>query len=267
MIDKERRFSPENLQCLEGFDFYPRGLKPLEGRERVWGPIVSCIAPFYGTGKTTFVKVVNDQFNQAGFLVYPIWERPDDNPFLKASYKRTTAVDGGSLFSFLSQWWFITDKFEQWLAAPRDRETIIVTDLPPEGDAIFGAVRRLTGGMSEDHWRRYKEFHEGLSWNEIWPPDVIVYLTGSMQVLLDRNGTSAEDFEQGMSGDYLKALMKVNEWWLEQVEEKYKGTKVLKVSTDDFDFSDNGDPDNGRILTEKVAEVLTGLGFSQFENL
>jgi deoxyadenosine/deoxycytidine kinase len=86
----------------------------------------------------------------------------------------------------------------------------------------------------------------------IQPPDLLIYLRGSVSTLVEQIQKRGRDYEESIRLDYLKLLNERYEAWIE----KYDQGKLLVINVDDTDFND---PENLSVVIDKVNADLHGL--------
>jgi deoxyadenosine/deoxycytidine kinase len=190
-------------------------------------PRIEVAADSMRVGKTTAVKVIETGLKRQGLPVVASYEDWPHNPYLKASYNNPAVA-------FLkSQKWFAKRKYEQLSQAPTD--AIFIQDLAPEGDYAYDVANLKQGRMNPADFNNYDQFYRSLNWTKVAPPDLLIYLTVSDRVLLDRAKKSARNFEK-VDEDYFLTLKQVNREWVDQAKKRWK---VLEIDTDNFNFASN----------------------------
>lgn len=198
-------------------------------------------------GKTTALTALKDVLRERGFRVSASKEDWQHNPYVMDSY-------GDSSETILkSQRWFARRKFEQ-LQAAKENETHI-QDVHPEMDFCYAVVNVLMGRMTLKQFEEYVAYYYALEWERVPAPDLLVYLTASDKVLIERAKKTAREFE-AIDERYFLIMKAVNRKWLEAAKKKYS---VLEINTDDFDFATQHEAKEK--LAELVAEKLKNQGW------
>jgi deoxyadenosine/deoxycytidine kinase len=105
--------------------------------------------------------------------------------------------------------------------------------------------------MSTRDFENYISLFELMS-TFIQPPDLLIYLRGSVSTLVEQIQKRGRDYEESIRLDYLKLLNERYEAWIE----KYDQGKLLVINVDDTDFND---PENLSVVIDKVNADLHGL--------
>lgn len=233
-------YIPGSLEWMKSILLpYERQSLPREGRQ--W-PRIEIGADGMRLGKTTAVAVLGPEFQRVGLPVWLSFEDWQNNPHLEMSYTDS------SLAILNSQLYFAKRKFEQ-LKTGADAE-IFIQDVHGEMDFGYALTNALLGRMRREHFLEYCGIFYALEWKSIPAPDLLVYLTASDDVLVERAQKTAREFET-IDPTYFLAMKVVNRAWLDGVK---KRMNVLLVDTDDFDFSTDGEAK--RQLAEMVLGVL-----------
>lgn len=177
-------------------------------------------------GKTTAADVIAGGLVKMGFPVALSLEDWQNNPYLKASYSDPTEA------FVKSQEWFARRKYEQ-VSAAGFQETISIQDVHPEMDYCYALTNDLLGRVGNGWFLGYDQFYRGLGWEGVQAPDLLVYLTASDDVLIQRAQVSVREFEM-VEAEYFLTMKEINRAWLDGVGGY---VDVLEINTDDFDFS------------------------------
>jgi deoxyadenosine/deoxycytidine kinase len=105
--------------------------------------------------------------------------------------------------------------------------------------------------MSTRDFENYISLFELMS-SFIQPPDLLIYLRGSVSTLVEQIQKRGRDYEESIRLDYLKLLNERYEAWIE----KYDQGKLLVINVDDTDFNN---PENLSVVIDKVNADLHGL--------
>jgi deoxyadenosine/deoxycytidine kinase len=176
-------------------------------------------------GKTTAVQVLAAGLRSRGEMVEESYEDWQHNPYLKDSYS-----DPATAF-LESQKWFITRKWEQVKTGAK--EGWFVQDVCPEMDFCYAATNMQLGRMSPEHFLKYEQYYHSLDWSQAPAPDLLVYLTVSDEVLIQRAMDSRREFET-VDPAYFLMMKKVNQAWLKEAKDVMS---ILVVETDTLNFA------------------------------
>ncbi len=199
-----------------------------------------------GVGKTTLAQQLTDHFK--GRLIL---ELAEDNPFLPDFYKNRER------FAFHTQLFFLMSRFrqqEEFSTYDLFTETI-VSDYLFAKDRIFASLN-----LSNRELALYDRVATVLEQNIVWP-DLVIYLTASLDILLGRIKERNRNFEKAFDSDYLAQLCESYSNFFFY----YNHTPLLVVKTDNFDF--RRDNDKFAYLVEKIMSKPTGTEYISFDSL
>lgn len=202
-----------------------RPLLPAEGPPRrgvfaaVEGPI--------GVGKTTLSRLLADALEAAVVL-----EVVEDNPFLHHFYQDIRG------FAFQTQIFFFLSRYRQQegIKEARDRRRSVVSDYIFAKDRLF--ARMNLDARELDLYDRLFALIAPMTVR----PDVVIYLTATLETLMRRIAHRDRPFERAIEEGYMERL--IGEY--EEFFGTYEETALLRVDTDAVDiFTEN---DLGEIL-------------------
>jgi deoxyguanosine kinase len=199
-----------------------------------------------GVGKTTLAQQLSEHFK--GRLIL---ELAEDNPFLPDFYKNRER------FAFHTQVFFLMSRFrqqEEFSTYDLFTETV-VSDYLFAKDRIFASLN-----LSERELALYDRVTTVLEQNIVWP-DLVIYLTASLDVLMGRIKERNRNFEKAFDKDYLAQLCDAYSNFFFY----YNHTPLLVVKTDSFDF--RRDDDKFAYLVEKIMSKPTGTEYISFDSL
>jgi deoxyadenosine/deoxycytidine kinase len=190
-----------------------------------------------GVGKTSFAKMLSERL-QADLIAEEVFE----NPFLTDFYKNRKR------HALQCQLNFLISRFQQQqqlvirdLFAQR-----IVADYLFAKDAIFAQVN-----LSERELILYEKIAAVLS-ADIPKPDLVIYLQGKTQTLLERVRKRNFSFEKPIDFEYLDLLNKAYDYFFFN----YTDTPLLVVRTDSIDFVNK--PEHFDDLVEQIKKPVSG---------
>lgn len=182
-----------------------------------------------GAGKTTVSKGLA-RLRGSRLLL----EDFENNPFLKSFYS-----DPGRN-ALEVEFTFLLLHYRELRSSPADGPAEVVADFHLWKDRIYGDQNLSDPKIL----RLFRELHEILS-NNVPVPSVLVMLSASTELLLERIAQRGREYEQLMPADYFARL---NDAY-EKAFERYEEPKV-KVSMDQWDFV--GDPE----LFERLSVLI-----------
>jgi len=190
-----------------------------------------------GVGKTTFAKMLTERL-EAELIAEEVFE----NPFLPDFYKNRKR------FAFQCQLNFLISRYQQ-------QQQLIIRDLFAQKivadylfakDSIFASVT-----LTERELILYNRISDVLS-SEIPKPDLVIYLQGKTQTLLERIKKRNISFEKPIDFEYLDVLNKAYDYFFFN----YVDTPLLVVKTDSIDFVNN--PRHFDDLVEQIKKPVSG---------
>ncbi|MCB2206709.1 MAG: deoxynucleoside kinase [Bacteroidetes bacterium] len=198
------------------------------------------IAGNIGSGKTTLTRLLAKHFNWK-----PHFEDVENNPYLHSFYEDMQR------WSFNLQIYFLNSRFRQVVEIRKSGKNIIQDRTIYEDAYIFAPNLHSMNLMSTRDFENYISLFELMS-SFIQPPDLLIYLRGSVSTLVEQIQKRGRDYEESIRLDYLKLLNERYEAWIE----KYDQGKLLIINVDDTDFND---PENLSVVIDKVNADLHGL--------
>jgi deoxyadenosine/deoxycytidine kinase len=199
------------------------------------------VAGNIGAGKTTLTSHLSKHFGWS-----PHYENTDNNPYLVDFYHDMQR------WSFNLQVFFLHARLQQILEIRRGNETIIQDRTVYEDAFIFAPNLADMGLMEKRDFESYQSLFQTFT-SQIDPPDLLIYLRGSITTLLGHIVKRGRDYEGSMSIDYLRNLNERYENWIKT----YDAGPLLIINIDEIDFDENP-ADLGRII-ELVQAELHGL--------
>jgi deoxyguanosine kinase len=190
-----------------------------------------------GVGKTTFCRILADRIG--GHLVL---EEADKNPFLKDFYRDRKR------YALQTQFFFLLSRYAQ------QKELIeydlfkkkIVADYTFEKDFLFAQ-----SNLTDDELSLYKQVADLLRKN-LPKPDLVVFLTASVEVLTARIKKRNVTYERNFDAEYLTSVVDAyNHYFFH-----YNRTPLLVIKTDQLDFVENSNHLD-EIFTQ-IAEMRQG---------
>lgn len=178
------------------------------------------VAGNIGVGKTSLAERVGGRLGwMTGF------ESVADNPYLVDFYADMRQ------WSFHLQVFFLGHRARQHLALANAPQSAIADRSIYEDAYIFARVLHHLGNLNE---RDYQSYHHvfDLIVSGLPQPDLLLYLTAPVPVLLERIRLRARPIEAGITGDYLQLLDSFYEEWLGS----FDLCPVLTLRTQQLDF-------------------------------
>ena len=207
--------------------------------------MVITIGAMIGAGKSSLAKLVGEHFWTEVF-----YESVDDNPILPLFYTASDEEIQEKRYPFLLQLWFLNTRFKSIKKALVNKNNVL--DRSIYEDWYFAKVNKDLGRISELEFQMYEGLLENMleELNELpkKAPDLMIYLTGSFETILDRIIKRGRGYELDESlVSYYKTLWEGYDDW---VESHYKASEVLTINIDEYDYVNNADD------AEKVLEMI-----------
>ncbi len=197
-----------------------------------------------GVGKTSLARLLQPAF-QANLLL----EVFEENPFLSNFYADRER------YAFQTQIFFLLSRYRQQSQAVPEALASgkpLISDYTFEKDALFARIN-----LRGDELEMYYRVHEALA-EKIVPPDLIVYLRASTDVLMRRIASRDRHYERQIERGYIEQLNRAYE---EFFGEGHRGTNVLVIDTDHLDYVHN--PAHLRWVDGRIRQALKLAPFQQ----
>ncbi|MDD2965470.1 MAG: deoxynucleoside kinase [Bacteroidales bacterium] len=199
------------------------------------------IAGNIGSGKTTLTGLLSKHFSWE-----PHYEDVDTNPYLHSFYEDMQR------WSFNLQIYFLNSRFRQVVDIRRSGKTVIQDRTIYEDAYIFAPNLHDMNLMSTRDYDNYRSLFDLMA-TFIQPPDLLVYLRGSVPSLVRNIQKRGRAYEESIRLDYLKKLNERYEAWISG----YNTGKLLVIDIDNIDFA-NKPVDLGTVI-ERINANIHGL--------
>lgn len=216
--------------------------------------MVITIGAMIGAGKSSLAKLVGEHFGTEVF-----YESVDDNPILPLFYTASDEEIQEKRYPFLLQLWFLNTRFKSIKKALVDNNNVL--DRSIYEDWYFAKVNKDLGRISELEFHMYEGLLENMleELDELpkKAPDLMVYLTGSFETILDRIRKRGRGYELDESlVSYYRTLWEGYDDW---VETHYKASEVLTINIDEYDYVNNEDDAQKvlKMIELKLKEIRT----------
>lgn len=196
-----------------------------------------------GAGKTSLAREL------AGALhADPLFEQPEDNPFLARFY------EDRARFALPTQLTFLFQRVDQLRSLAQldlfRRPT--VADFLFDKDPLFARLN-----LTDDEYALYEKIYSHLK-PQVPAPDLVVYLQAPVPVLVDRVQRRGSDYERAVEESYLARVADTYTRFFYQ----YDGAPLMIVNSERLNFVDN--PGHFALLLERIASMR---GRREFFNL
>lgn len=191
---------------------------------------VIVLAGMIGAGKSTYTEMISSQLGTQAF-----YESVDYNPILDKFY------DNPKKWAFSLQIYFLNARFRSIKDALRADHNVL--DRSIYEDALFTYVNHLQGNISVEELAIYNDLLENMMEElEGVPkksPDLLVFLDGPFEMILNRIQERGRDFEQIDDNPELLAYYRLLFDNYQQWYENYNHSAKIKINIADFDIVNN----------------------------
>lgn len=199
-----------------------------------------------GVGKTSLARLLADRF--AARLIL---EMAEENPFLPDFYRNRERA------AFQTQVFFLMSRYHQQQQILNHDlfSKALISDYLFAKDRIFARIN-----LSDRELALYNRLASTLE-SSIVEPDLVIYITASVDVLMERIRKRSRDFERSFDHGYLEAVCEsYSEFFFH-----YKSAPLLVIKTDNTDF--RKDSENFSYLMDKILSGPRGTEYISFDSL
>lgn len=211
--------------------------------------MVIVVGGMIGLGKSSVSKVLGEHFNSEVF-----YESVDDNPLLPLFYSESEEEIQKKRYPFLLQLYFLNTRFKSIKEALYADNNVL--DRSIYEDWYFAKKNMELGRISELEMKIYEELLENMmeELKEIpkKAPDLMVYLKGSFDTVINRIKLRGREFEVDDSlMEYYKFLWEGYDYW---VNNCYSASDVVIIDMDKLDIvnSEEDKKELIRLVEEKL---------------
>lgn len=192
------------------------------------------IGAMIGAGKTSLAELVANHFNSEVF-----YESVDNNPILPVFYTASEEEIQTKRYPFLLQLWFLNTRFKSIKEALIKDNNVL--DRSIYEDWYFAKVNKDLGRISDLEFSLYEDLlNNMLEELEELPkksPDLMIYLSGSFETILERIKKRGREYELDEAlVSYYYTLWEGYDNWIKQ---HYKASEVLIINIDEIDYVNN----------------------------
>jgi deoxyguanosine kinase len=166
-------------------------------------------------GKSTLAGILSDRLHARRVF------DPEDNPFLADFYHEKPGA------AFRAQMHFLFERHRR-LSEVQQGSAPLVSDFLFEKDKIFAYIN-LDNEELKLYERYYEMFAAGLQ-----PPDLVIYLQATPEVLRERIAKKKSPAEKQISRAYLEEVVRAYEHFFF----RYSASDLLVINTSEIDFVD-----------------------------
>jgi len=165
-------------------------------------------------GKSTLARILADRLHARRVF------DPEDNPFLADFYREKPGA------AFRAQFYFLIERRRRLLETQQSDASPVVADYLFEKDKIFAYIN-LDNEELKLYERYFEIFAEGLK-----PPDLVIYLQATPEVLRERIARKKSPAEAQISRAYLEEVVRAYEHFFF----RYSASDLLVINTSEIDF-------------------------------
>jgi deoxyadenosine/deoxycytidine kinase len=170
-----------------------------------------------GVGKTALTRMLGERFS-----VPALFEQFEENPFLGKFYADREQ------YAFQTEVFFLLNRYRQQESVVKP--ALAAGDLV--GDYLFAKTRLFAGlNLRGAELSLFDEIYDALA-RQIPAPDLVVYLTASVDTLMSRIYQRDRSIERAMNRSYIADLARLYDSFFDN----YKALPFVRIDTDDLDF-------------------------------
>lgn len=198
---------------------------------------VITIAGTVGVGKSTMTNALADALR-----FRTSFEKVDTNPYLDKFYADFER------WSFHLQIYFLAERFKEQKRIFEYGGGFIQDRSIYEDTGIFAKMHYEKGTMSPVDYETYKSLFEAMVMTPYFPhPDLLIYLEGSIDDILERIKLRGRPMEQQTPISYWEEMHGRYENWINN----FNACPVLRLNINDYDLFNN--PQSIEPIVEKIA--------------
>ncbi|MED3623433.1 deoxynucleoside kinase [Neobacillus thermocopriae] len=220
------------------------------------------IGGMIGLGKTSVADILKEHFQNKGIESKVFYESVDDNPILPLYYELTPEELEARRIPFLLQLFFLNKRFKTVKDCINWKNPIYtIQDRSIYEDWYFAYVNKNLGRISDLEFKIYEDLVDNMM-EELKElpkkaPDLMVYLKGSFETVIERIMSRGRSFEINpeLKEYYFEVWKGYDEW----VMNRYNASEVLIIDMDTTDVI-KSEADARKVchaVEEKLNEILS----------
>ncbi len=201
-----------------------------------------------GIGKTTMASVLGEHF---GYTI--VREIVEENPFLADFYKNdkenALQTEAFFLFNRIKQLKEINKNYIK-------QGKSVISDYHAIKNMIFAGIT-----LDMDDLHKYKQVYN-IFINELPQPDIIVYLSSDIDVIMNKIKLRDRNFERSMDKAYIEKLNSQYEYFFnkEAMKHNFTNKEPIIVSIDNSKLDIIYNEEDKKAVIMKVEEAIKSLG-------
>ncbi|MFY4777413.1 deoxynucleoside kinase [Metabacillus sp. RGM 3146] len=200
---------------------------------------VITIAGTVGVGKSTMTNALAEALN-----FRTSFEKVDTNPYLGSFYSDFER------WSFHLQVYFLAERFKEQKRIFEYGGGFIQDRSIYEDTGIFAKMHYEKGTMTAVDYETYTNLFEAMVMTPYFPhPDLLIYLEGSLDVILERIQKRGRLMEQQTPVSYWEEMHARYESWINH----FNTCPVMRLNINDYDILEHGSMDD---ILEKIGKFI-----------
>lgn len=218
--------------------------------------MVITVGAMIGAGKSSLAKIIGEHFGTDVF-----YESVEDNPILPLFYTASEEEIQLKRYPFLLQLYFLDTRFKSIKEALVNQNNVL--DRSIYEDWYFCKVNRDLGRISDLEFEMYERLLNNMmeELNELpkKAPDLMIYLTGSFETIVERINKRGRGYE--LAPELLEYYRTLWEGYDDWVFNNYNASEVLVINIDNYDYVNNEQHRKEVIemIENKLKEVRGGI--------
>lgn len=201
---------------------------------------VITIAGTVGVGKSTMTKALANALNFKTSL-----EKVDTNPYLEDFYSDFKR------WSFHLQIYFLAERFKEQKRIFEYGGGFIQDRSIYEDTGIFAKMHYDNGNMSSTDYETYTKLFESMVMTPYFPhPDLLIYLEGPFDVILERINERGRAMEKSTPISYWEEMYHRYQEWISN----FNACPILRIDITDYDLKN--EEDTLEVILEKVGKFI-----------
>lgn len=201
---------------------------------------VITIAGTVGIGKSTMTHALAQALNFHTSL-----ENVDTNPYLDKFYHDFER------WSFHLQIYFLAERFKEQKRIFEYGGGFIQDRSIYEDTGIFAKMHYDNGTMTSEDYQTYRNLFDAMVMTPYFPhPDLLIYLEGSLDEVIDRIKVRGREMEQQTSLSYWEEMHKRYQDWINS----FNACPILRININDYDLMN--DQTSIEPILEKVGRFI-----------
>ncbi|WJY26769.1 MULTISPECIES: deoxynucleoside kinase [Sporosarcina] len=202
---------------------------------------VITIAGTVGVGKSTMTTALAEAL---GFRTS--FEKVDQNPYLDKFY------EDFKKWSFHLQIYFLAERFKEQKRIFEYGGGFIQDRSIYEDTGIFARMHMEEGTMDPVDYETYTNLFDAMVMTPYFPhPDLLIYLEGPIDCIIDRIHERGREMEQETPTSYWEEMHARYETWIDS----FSACPVLRLDINDYDLLTNAH--EVELIVEKIGGILT----------